>query len=214
MLLATLVTLAEGLARAGFVKWFADYVATHVGGMPPMLILMSLVAIYFLSHYMFASLTAHTTAMMPMMLAAGLAIPGLAPMKLAMGLAMTTGLMAVLTPYATGAALPYYNSRLPDAGAVLAAGGDLRADLPGGAAGGRGAAAGAVGGVPGRRIGGSVVGWVVYSSLGLTDGSGGGGGTFARSFGLVGGACRSGFTWARLSVLPEDLQDVLVWLVG
>jgi L-tartrate/succinate antiporter len=110
VLLATLVTLADGLSRAGFVKWFADYTATHVGGLPPMLILMSLVSIYFLSHYMFASLTAHTTAMMPMMLAAGLAIPGLSPTRLAVGLAMTTGLMAILTPYATGAALPYYNS--------------------------------------------------------------------------------------------------------
>jgi L-tartrate/succinate antiporter len=29
---------------------------------------------------------------------------------LAMALAMTTGVMAVITPYATGAALPYYNS--------------------------------------------------------------------------------------------------------
>jgi L-tartrate/succinate antiporter len=75
-----------------------------------MLILMSLVAIYFLSHYMFASLTAHTTAMLPMMLAAGLAIPGLPAAKLAMGLALTTGIMGILTPYATGAALPYYNS--------------------------------------------------------------------------------------------------------
>jgi L-tartrate/succinate antiporter len=59
---------------------------------------------------MFASLTAHTTAMMPMMLAAGLAIPGLSPKALAMGLALTTGLIGILTPYATGAALPYYNS--------------------------------------------------------------------------------------------------------
>ena len=109
MLLATLVTLADGLSRAGFVKWFADYTAAQVGGLPPMLILMSLVAIYFVAHYMFASLTAHTTAMMPMMLAAGLAIPGLSPTALAMGLAMCTGLIGVLTPYATGAALPYYN---------------------------------------------------------------------------------------------------------
>jgi L-tartrate/succinate antiporter len=109
VLLATLVTLADGLSRAGFVKWFADYTAVHVGGLPPMMILMSLVAIYFVSHYMFASLTAHTTAMMPMMLAAGLAIPGLSPATLAIGLAMTTGIMGVLTPYATGAALPYYN---------------------------------------------------------------------------------------------------------
>lgn len=110
VLLATLVTLADGLSRAGFVKWFADFTATHVGGLPPMLILMSLVAIYFVSHYMFASLTAHTTAMMPMMLAAGLAIPGLSATTLAIGLAMTTGIMGILTPYATGAALPYYNS--------------------------------------------------------------------------------------------------------
>jgi len=109
VLLATLVTLADGLSRAGFVKWFADYTAVHVGGLPPMLILMSLVAIYFVAHYMFASLTAHTTAMMPMMLAAGLAIPGLSPATLAIGLAMTTGIMGILTPYATGAALPYYN---------------------------------------------------------------------------------------------------------
>jgi L-tartrate/succinate antiporter len=110
VLLATLVTLADGLSRAGFVKWFADFAAAHVGGLPPTLILMSLVAIYFVAHYMFASLTAHTTAMMPMMLAAGMAIPGLSHRALAMGLALTTGLIGILTPYATGAALPYYNS--------------------------------------------------------------------------------------------------------
>src|ERR1051326_8630906 len=110
VLLATLVTLADGLSKAGFVKWFAEFAATHVGGLPPELILVSFVAIYFLSHYFFASLTAHTTAMMPMMLAAGLAIPGLHPATLAIALAMTTGIMGILTPYATGAALPYYNS--------------------------------------------------------------------------------------------------------
>ena len=110
VLLATLVTLAEGLSRAGFVKWFADFVAAHVGGSSPTLILVMLVAVYFLSHYMFASLTAHTTAMMPMMLAAGLGIPGLPAPTLAMALALTTGLMGVITPYATGPGLAYYNS--------------------------------------------------------------------------------------------------------
>lgn len=110
VLLATLVTLADGLSRCGFVKWFADFTAGHVGSLSPQLVLMALVAVYFLSHYMFASLTAHTTAMMPMMLAAGLSIPSLDPKTLALGLAMVTGIMGVLTPYATGAALPYYNS--------------------------------------------------------------------------------------------------------
>jgi L-tartrate/succinate antiporter len=110
VLLATLVTLADGLSRSGFVKWFADFVASNVGGHSPTLILVLLVAVYFFSHYMFASLTAHTTAMMPMMLAAGMAIPGLPAPTLAMALALTTGIMGVITPYATGPGLAYYNS--------------------------------------------------------------------------------------------------------
>ena len=126
VLLATLVTLADGLSRAGFVKWFADYAAAHVGGLPPMLILMSLVAIYFVSHYMFASLTAHTTAMMPMMLAAGLAIPG------PVGDGPGDGPGAVHRPdrradavcHRRGAAV--LQLRLPDAGAILAARSDFR----------------------------------------------------------------------------------------
>jgi L-tartrate/succinate antiporter len=110
VLLATLVTLADGLSRAGFIKWFAEFVAVHVGGYSPTLILLLLVAVYFLSHYMFASLTAHTTAMMPMMLAAGMNIQGLPAPTLAMALALTTGIMGVITPYATGPGLAYYNS--------------------------------------------------------------------------------------------------------
>ena len=69
-----------------------------------------LVSVYFFSHYFFSSLTAHTTAMMPIMLGVGMGIQGLPAEKLAMALAMTTGLMGVISPYATGAALPYYNS--------------------------------------------------------------------------------------------------------
>lgn len=110
VLLATLVTLADGLSRAGFVPWFAAFVAAHVGGLSPRLILLSFIAIYFFSHYMFASLTAHTTAMMPVMLAAGMGIPGVNPGTLALGLALTSGIMGVISPYATGPGLAYYNS--------------------------------------------------------------------------------------------------------
>jgi L-tartrate/succinate antiporter len=110
VLLATLVTLADGLARAGFIKWFAANVAASVGGMAPMTMILILVTVYFFSHYMFASLTAHTTALLPVMLAVGLGIPGMPADKLALALALTTGIMGIITPYATGAALPYYNS--------------------------------------------------------------------------------------------------------
>jgi L-tartrate/succinate antiporter len=80
-----------------------------MGGLPPTMVLVALITVYFFSHYCFSSLTAHTTAMMPIMLGVGLGIPGLAPEKLALGLALTTGIMGVIAPYATGAALPYYN---------------------------------------------------------------------------------------------------------
>jgi len=52
VLLATLVTLADGLARAGFIKWFAEFVSAHVGGYSPTLILVLLVAVYFFSQRM------------------------------------------------------------------------------------------------------------------------------------------------------------------
>ena len=110
VLLATLVTMADGLSRAGFVSWFAAFVAAHVGGYSPTVILVAFIVIYFFSHYMFASLTAHTTAMMPVMLAAGMGIPGVNPGTLALGLALTTGIMGVISPYATGPGLAYYNS--------------------------------------------------------------------------------------------------------
>lgn len=110
VLLATLVAMAEGLSRTGFVKWFAEFVAAHIGGFPPTVALAILVAVYFFAHYFFSSLTAHTTAMMPIVLGVGINLPGLRPEKLAMALALTTGIMGVISPYATGAALPYYNS--------------------------------------------------------------------------------------------------------
>jgi L-tartrate/succinate antiporter len=110
VLLATLVTMADGLQKTGFIKWFGELVAAHVVGFSPIAVILVLVSVYFFAHYMFASLTAHTSAMMPVMLAVGIGIPGVPADKLALALAMTTGIMGVLTPYSTGAALPYYNS--------------------------------------------------------------------------------------------------------
>jgi L-tartrate/succinate antiporter len=109
-LLATLVTLAGGLSRTGFIKWFAESVAANMSGLSPTSAILGLVAVYFFSHYMFASLTAHTTAMMPVTLAVGLGIQGVPPDKLALALALTTGIMGVITPYATGPGLAFYES--------------------------------------------------------------------------------------------------------
>ncbi len=108
--LGTLVTLADGLTRTGFVGWFAGGVGRHLAGLPPTAAAVALVAVYFLSHYLFATTTAHATAVLPVTLGVGLAIPGLPMGAFAMLLALSHGLMGVLSPYATGPAPVYHGS--------------------------------------------------------------------------------------------------------
>ncbi len=69
-----------------------------------------LVSFFFVIHYMFASLTAHTMAVLPAVLAAGAAIPGMPVRMLALLLVYSIGLMGVITPYATGPAPVYFGS--------------------------------------------------------------------------------------------------------
>ena len=109
-LLATLVTLSDGLYRTGLVGWFATTAAEAMSGLSPNLTIVGLVGVYFLSHYLFASLTAHATAMLPILLSLGLSMPGVPFEKLALLLGLTQGIMGILTPYATGPAPVYANS--------------------------------------------------------------------------------------------------------
>ena len=107
---ATLVALADGLNKVGFVTWFAKSMAALLTGMSPIVVMVVLVVIFFIIHYMFASLTAHTTAILPVMLAVGAAIPGLPIKTFALLLCYSLGIMGVITPYATGPGPVYYGS--------------------------------------------------------------------------------------------------------
>jgi L-tartrate/succinate antiporter len=107
---ATLVALADGLNRVGFVKWFADSIASHLTGFPPFAVMIVLVLVFFFTHYLFASITAHVTALLPVMLAVGSTIPGMNMPQFALLLCLTLGIMGVLTPYATGPSPVYYGS--------------------------------------------------------------------------------------------------------
>jgi L-tartrate/succinate antiporter len=107
---ATLVALADGLNKVGFVKWFADTIGAQMGGYSPTVAMLALVTVFFFTHYLFASVTAHVTAMLPVMLAVGMGIPGINIRSFAMLLALTLGIMGVLTPYATGPSPVYYGS--------------------------------------------------------------------------------------------------------
>jgi L-tartrate/succinate antiporter len=107
---ATLITLADGLSRVGFLPWFATKVATSVGGFPLTVKIALIVSVFFVAHYMFASLTAHATALLPVLLSAIVVIPDLPIPVVALCLSYTLGLMGIITPYATGSAPLYYGS--------------------------------------------------------------------------------------------------------
>jgi L-tartrate/succinate antiporter len=107
---ATLVALADGLARVGFVKWFAETIGAQMSGVSPTVAMLGLVAVFFFTHYLFASITAHVTAMLPVVLAVGLGIPDMPMKTFALLLALTLGLMGIITPFATGPSPVYYGS--------------------------------------------------------------------------------------------------------
>jgi L-tartrate/succinate antiporter len=107
---ATLVALADGLTRVGFVKWFAESMAGHLSGVSPVVAVVALLLINFFGHYLFASVTAHVTAMIPVLLAVASTIPGVNMHTLALGLCLQLGIMGILTPYATGPSPVYYGS--------------------------------------------------------------------------------------------------------
>ena len=107
---ATLVTLADGLNRVGFVSWFARGTAESLKGLSPITVMVILVALYFCIHYMFASITAQVTAILPVILAAGATVPGIPILPFALLLCYQSGIMGIITPYATGPAPIYFGS--------------------------------------------------------------------------------------------------------
>ena len=104
------MVLADGLNKVGFIGWVGTRAANAMAGYSPLAVMALLVALFFGIHYLFASLTAHTTAVLPVVLAAGAAIPDLPLRSFALLLAFSLGLMGVITPYATGPAPVYFGS--------------------------------------------------------------------------------------------------------
>ncbi|MEM1948386.1 MAG: DASS family sodium-coupled anion symporter [Candidatus Caldarchaeum sp.] len=106
----TLVTLADGLARVGFVKYAANEFTKVIGGFDATLVLVLIVLFYFFIHYAFASITAHVTAVFPVIIATIITFFGQQPLFAAYLLAYTHGIMGVISPYATGPAPIFYGS--------------------------------------------------------------------------------------------------------
>ena len=107
---ATLVALADGLNQVGFIRWFADSIAANLQGLSPLAAIVVLLLVNFLAHYLFASVTAHVTAMIPVLLAVGASVPGLEMGTLALLLCLQLGIMGIISPFAAGPSPVYYGS--------------------------------------------------------------------------------------------------------
>ena len=108
--LGALIALCDGLNRVGFVKWFADSIAAHMHGFSPRVAMLILLVLFFVVHYLFASVDAYTTALLPVILLTGAAIPGIPVKEFALLLSMELGIMGVITPFADAASPIYANS--------------------------------------------------------------------------------------------------------
>lgn len=108
---AALVMMATFLNKLGLIKWFSDLMGQQIQGMGLSWVVgcALLAVVYIYSHYMFASGTAHVTAMLGAFYAVGLHL-GVPPMLFALVLAASTGIMMSLTHYASGSSPVIYNS--------------------------------------------------------------------------------------------------------
>jgi L-tartrate/succinate antiporter len=107
---ATLVTMAEGLSQVGFLAWFAKGSAAALAGIPLLPMMIALIALFFFVHYLFASTSAHTAAVLPVFLAAIVTVSGLPVKPVTLILIYSIALQGVLTPYATGPAPIWYSA--------------------------------------------------------------------------------------------------------
>jgi L-tartrate/succinate antiporter len=107
---ATLVAMAEGLSNVGFLTWFGARAATYMTRIPLIPMLVAAVAVFFVIHYLFASITAQATALLPVFLLAVLSVNGVPAKAFTLVLVYSLGLMGILTPYASGPAPIWYSS--------------------------------------------------------------------------------------------------------
>jgi DASS family divalent anion:Na+ symporter len=108
-----LVGMAAMLGRLNLIKWFSEFVAGYVKGWAWLPALGVLVLVYLFSHYGFASLTAHVSAMFVPFLTVAVAA-GAPPLLAALAFAFFSSLNACLTHYGTGPAPIYYGAGYTD----------------------------------------------------------------------------------------------------
>ncbi|PWG00190.1 anion permease [Levilactobacillus bambusae] len=100
---SVLVMMANQLNTLGFIPWLSKSIASSLHGLNWMIVLVILILVYFYSHYLFASATAHISAMYSALLAVALSA-GVPPLLGALMLGYFGNLFASTTHYSSGPA--------------------------------------------------------------------------------------------------------------
>ncbi len=102
--------LVNGLNMVGFVKCFPEPAAAPLKGFDLLVPMALLAALFFFIHSFFGSLSAHTAAVLPVVLSVGTRIPGIPMLPFAPLLVYGPDLMGVISPDATGPSPISYGS--------------------------------------------------------------------------------------------------------
>ncbi|AXH16092.1 anion permease [Malaciobacter mytili] len=108
---ASLVAMAAGLKKVGVLDWIGKNAEVYLSGLTPTMLILSMLVLFFILHYFFASTTAHTTALMPIFIAIAMKLmtpDQLVPFSIL--LAGSLGVMGIITPYATGPSPIWYGA--------------------------------------------------------------------------------------------------------
>lgn len=112
---AALVMMATFLNTLGLIPWFSTTVGSYFEGVNWVWAFLGLSLIYFYSHYLFASNTAHVSSMYAAFLGISVAV-GTPPLLAALVLAFFSNLFSSMTHYGTGPAPVLFGSGYVDIG--------------------------------------------------------------------------------------------------
>ncbi|MEX5438478.1 anion permease, partial [Enterobacter hormaechei] len=106
---SVLVLMADQLNKLGLIPWLSKSIATSLGVLSWPIVLVILILVYFYSHYLFASSTAHISAMFAALLGVAIAA-GAPPLFSALMLGFFGNLLASTTHYSSGPAPILFSS--------------------------------------------------------------------------------------------------------
>jgi DASS family divalent anion:Na+ symporter len=109
------IALAEGLTKLGTISWLAKMVSGSIAGVSWPMALTVLLLAYFYSHYLFANVAAHITALYPAFITVGVAA-GAPPYLVAILLGYSSMLQMSLTHYAAAPTPIFFGAGYVDQG--------------------------------------------------------------------------------------------------